>query len=357
MPIDARRWKTPGLMTTVHRNNAGNSLHAARQLYGPDAAAATLERPDVFCAAQAEATSRFPSEKGQLCSVRRRKRPRSTQKHQQLDAQSETPTGLCQRVPSKAAQPPTALRPANGEAYSGINDHAVHAEGPGCDFQMQLSDNQKKSDNSSGGIPAACTPEGSECTASVGTASVDTASVGTVSVGAASISATVGRSSQQKVRDGRRQNAAGLKPVGARHSGPTKHAHDALNGTSSLSLREENRQMRLLMPGEQGEINHVLRTFATQIDGRSMRTRDFFNLVSTPQHIEETECSCSNFKCISYALRHFRACLNPHGDKGARRSRVFRTLDFQTTVSRLGHLTSKQRKRHRVLNVSTFNSC
>ncbi|CBN75021.1 hypothetical protein Esi_0064_0075 [Ectocarpus siliculosus] len=40
-------------------------------------------------------------------------------------------------------------------------------------------------------------------------------------------------------------------------------------------------QMRLLSPGEQGIIDHVLETFAAQVDGKSMRTRDFFNLMDS----------------------------------------------------------------------------
>ncbi|CAB1100424.1 unnamed protein product [Ectocarpus sp. CCAP 1310/34] len=51
--------------------------------------------------------------------------------------------------------------------------------------------------------------------------------------------------------------------------------------TSTLSQRELNMQMRLLSPGEQGIIDHVLETFAAQVDGKSMRTRDLFNLMDS----------------------------------------------------------------------------
>lgn len=274
-------------MATVHHNTARNSLLAARQLYGPDAAAITLERPDVFCVAQTEAKRRFPSEKGQLCAIKRRKRPRSTPKNQPLDARIETPTEWRHQAPLKAAQRLTALQVGEGDACSGMNEPVIRPKPNGEDLQAQFSGN-KKSYNSSDGVSATCslTPETSECTMSVGTASVGTASVGSASFGASSATTKAGRnnSSRQKVRDGRRKKAADLKkPVGGLRvaNGPAKHANGALNGVSTLSQREVNRQMRLL-PGEQGEINHVLKIFAAQIDGRSMRIRDFFNLVSSP---------------------------------------------------------------------------
>ncbi len=305
-------------MATVHRNMAEKSLLAARQLYGPEAAATTLERPDVFCVAQTEATSRLPSEKGQLCAIKRRKRPRSTPKNQPLDAQVATPTGWRHQVPSKAAQRLAAtMQVGDVEASSGMNEPAIRPNPNSEDLQAQLSGN-KNSYTSSDGLPAtrSLTPESSECngsvgctsvgTASVGTESVGTASVGTASVDTASVTTKAGRnSSRQKVRDGRRKKAADLKPVGGLRAanGPAKHAHGALNDVSTMSQREVNRRMRLLMPGEQREINRVLKKFAAQIDGKSMRTRDLFDLVSSPpQHIDPSWLVFDLLEGSSYVL-------------------------------------------------------
>lgn len=263
---DRRRKK----LAAVDRNTAQNSLLAARQLYGRDAAT-TSTRSDVFCGVSTATLNGNPSErsmgqdsppfrdqqggKDQLGATKRRKRARTYG----LDAEAEASSGWGNQVASKAAPHLTALQLEGDKLPGCISSSSIGVAGGS---KAQLQENTNGCNTPQGGMPVACslTPETSKCVAR----------------------ANPKHGRRRETRDRKRKKVTGLKPVGPVHAikRSLKQVPGALNGVSSLSQRELNRQMRLLTPGEQGEINRALQTFAAQIDGKSMRTRDFFNLVS-----------------------------------------------------------------------------
>ena len=268
LPADARRKKKTCMTTAVDRNTASNSLLAARQLYGRDAATTSL-RSDVFSAGSAAALNGNQSHrstglesppfrdqqggKDQLGVTKRRKRPRS----KGVDADVRASSGRSNQVASKESPRLTALQLADGKVRRGhAGDSNVHWP--------------EKTITPHAGVSAALalTPEeAGNCVAFVDTARAVP---------------KCGR--RQEARDRKKKQATGLKPVRSVHAAnkrPVKQVPGSLKGVSSLSQRELSRQMRLLTPGEQGVINRVLKAFVAHIDGKSMRTRDFFDLVSS----------------------------------------------------------------------------
>lgn len=266
-------------MTTVDRNTASNlslnSLLAARQLYGREAAT-TSARADVFCAGSAAVLNGNQQEKStrqenppsrdqqggrdQLGGVKRRKRPRS----KGPDAEVEASPGWGNEVASKAAPRLTALQLADDKVRGGISSSSI---GDAVSSNAQYLEETTGRNTPRAGVPVACTltPAAGKCVPFV-----------------SSVRVTPKNGRRREARDRKRKQATGLKPVRSVHAAkrPVKPVPGALNFVSSLSQRELSRQMRLLTPGEQGVINRVLENFAAQIDGKSMRTRDFFDLVS-----------------------------------------------------------------------------
>lgn len=278
MPATIRR-RIKTCATAVDRKTTSISLLAARQLYGRDAAK-TSARPNVCCAGSAATLNQSEGSMGQesfpfrnqhvgkgkdhLGVVTRRKRPRSNAQNG-LGPEVEASSGGDSEIASKAAPRLTSLQLAEYRGLNGIGNSSVGGAG---DSKTQFSENIVGCNNPHARVPVACAPETSNRVEFVSTTRATRAT------------AKCGR--RREARDRKRKQAASLKPVGPFHAAkrPVKQAPGALNGVSSLSQRELNRQMRLLTPGEQGEINRVLETFASQIDGKSMRTRDLFNLVS-----------------------------------------------------------------------------
>lgn len=261
-------------MTADNRNAASYSLLAARQLYGRDAATASA-RPDVFCAVSTAALNGNQAKrstgqqnpplrdqqggKDQLGVPKRRKRPRS----KGLDDEVGASSGWGNQVASKAAPRLTSLQPGDDKLRSGLCNSSIGGAG-GSIAQHPENTNGYSTPQARVHVACALTPETSKCDPF-----------------ASAAMATSKSGRRREARDRKRKQATGLKPVDPAYAAkrPVKQASCALSG-ASLSQRELNRQMRLLTPGDQGEINRVLKMFAAQIDGKSMRTRDFFNLVS-----------------------------------------------------------------------------
>ncbi|CAM9135180.1 unnamed protein product, partial [Hapterophycus canaliculatus] len=193
------------------------------------------------------------SGKGQLSAIKgRRKRPRSNPRNQGDGVDDH-------QVSPKAAPRQAALQLGHDQNCSRIS---------GIGYQAQLSKaNDRCTSPGATVTTVACsvTAETINCTASIGSR-------------AAVVSKPV-RSGREQIRRRKSKRNAGLKPV--QPSRTTRRPKGTRDGVSSLSQRELNRQMRLLTPGEQGAINRVLETLAAQIDGKSMRTRDLFNLMDS----------------------------------------------------------------------------
>ncbi|CAM9683574.1 unnamed protein product [Ectocarpus fasciculatus] len=220
-----------------------HSLRAARQLYGGDPASdqrpagSLANTPACHYHHQQQAGANQPR-----AIKKRRRRPRSKSKvcRNEDDARHHACGGAANQAVPKTEPRLAALQVADDIVRTRSDDHVS---------KVQLKTKNDCSPRDSGAsIARSLAPRTSECTASVG---------------------PVGGSARRKTRIGRRKKF------------PRPGQQVSKKIVSTLSQRELNMQMRLLSPGEQGIIDHVLETFAAQVDGKSMRTRDFFNLMDS----------------------------------------------------------------------------
>lgn len=227
----------------IGRTADTHSLRAARQLYGGDPA--SDQRPagsvanTIPCYYQQQAGANQPR-----AIKNRRRRPRSKSKicRNQDDAKHYACGGAGNQAVPKTEPRLADLQVTDDEVRTRPNDHVSN---------VKLAKNDCSARDAGASIARTLTPRTSECTAGVG---------------------PVCGSSRRKTRTGRGKKFEKFPRSGQQV--PKKMV-------STLSQRELNMQMRLLSPGEQGIIDHVLETFAAQVDGKSMRTRDFFNMVSS----------------------------------------------------------------------------
>ncbi|CAM9393474.1 unnamed protein product [Ectocarpus sp. 13 AM-2016] len=220
------------------------SLRAARQLYGGGdpasdqrPAGSVANTPPCYYHNQQEAGVNQPR-----AIKKRRRRPRSKSKvcRNEGTAKRYAGGGAGNHVVPKTEPRLAALQVADDKVH-------IHSDDYFSKVQLKAKNDCRVRD---AGAPIArsLTPRTNECTASVG---------------------PVRGSARRKTRVGR-----GKKFPRSGQEVPKKMM-------STLSQRELNMQMRLLSPVEQGIIDHVLETFAAQVDGKSMRIRDFFNLMDS----------------------------------------------------------------------------
>lgn len=256
----------------VGRTVDTHSLRAARQLYGGDPA------PDQCPAGSVAITPHCYYHNQQKAGVnqpraikKRRRRPRSKSKvcRNEDDAKHYAGSGAGNEAVPRREPPLATLQVTDDKVHTRSDDHfsKVHLK----------AKNDCSARDAGAYIARSLTPRTNECTASVG---------------------PVRGSARRKTRIGR-----GKKFPRSGQQVPKKMM-------STLSQRELSMQMRLLSPGEQGIIDRVLETFAAQVDGKSMRTRDFFNLVSSEQSCRRTLKRDVFFTCNEKGGRVLVAVLN-----------------------------------------------
>ncbi|CAM9456529.1 unnamed protein product [Ectocarpus sp. 6 AP-2014] len=229
--------------SAVGRTADTHSLRAARQLYGGDPvsdqcpAGSVANIPPCYYYNQREAGVNQPR-----AIKKRRRRPRSKSKfcRNEDDAKHYASGGAGNQAVPRTEPRSAALQ---------VADDKVHTRSDGHFSKGQLkAKNECSARDAGASIARSSTPRTNECTARVG---------------------PVRGSARRKTRIGRGKKF------------PRSGQEVSKKMMSTLSQRELNMQMRLLSPGEQGIIDHVLETFAAQVDGKSMRTRDFFNLMDS----------------------------------------------------------------------------